>query len=59
MYAAHCKWVADRPAAPLEAVLKARVCYAAEGRDVDGNALAIYRGKCYLQYDASLLFNCV
>lgn len=45
MYAAHCEWVASRPAALPEAVVKARVCYAAKGRDIDGNALVIYRGK--------------
>ena len=48
MYAAHREWVASRPAALPEAVVKARVCYAAKGRDVDGNALVIYRGKCYI-----------
>eukprot|EP00729_Bicosta_minor_P012332 gene12332-biopygen27049 len=43
MYAAHCERVASRPAAPPEAVVKARVCYAAKGRDIDENALVIYR----------------
>lgn len=51
MYAAHCEWVTSRPVALPEAGVKDRVCYAAKERDVDGNALVIYRGKVLHTYN--------
>lgn len=49
MFSDHITFRASRPT-PAPSILRSRVCYAAKGRDLNGNGLVVYRGD---RHDAS------